>query len=375
MTDIEIILIDDGSPDKCPQIVDEYAAKDERIVVIHKPNGGYGSACNIGFERAKGEYIAIVEPDDFIDENMYRVLYKAAKKNDSDVVKSAFNTYYDITERKPHAVKNHWFPETKRKKNQLWEMPQEVFTIYEHPEFFYFHPSVWTCIYRRDFIERHRIRMEEIPGAGWADNLFQIQTLCLAKSIVYVDTAFYYWRLKHVDDAKDLKDLTIPFLRTRTIHVWLRANHITDENIWACLHKRELTYIQVVFRSAKFMHMQDLGAVRPMLEEMLDKMSPELIKTNRNITREELGYYHQFVSSSSRSYFFYRIFGEYFFMTLALKILKAIFSFKIRFGKKSFYVEKFRIIILGIQLALDEKDITYDIPCWKRVILSGQVKY
>ena len=90
LKDIEIILIDDGGKDNCPQIIDEYAQKDERIVAIHKPNGGYGQTCNVGLERATGEYVAIVEPDDYIDSKMYEDLYNIATKYNSDIVKSCF---------------------------------------------------------------------------------------------------------------------------------------------------------------------------------------------------------------------------------------------------------------------------------------------
>ena len=68
---LEIILVDDGSPDNCPQICDDYAAKDKRIRVIHQPNGGLGKAYNNGIATAKGDYIGLVESDDFIEPDMY----------------------------------------------------------------------------------------------------------------------------------------------------------------------------------------------------------------------------------------------------------------------------------------------------------------
>jgi hypothetical protein len=179
-------------------------------------------------------------------------------------------------------------------------LPSGIFTIHEHPEFFCFHPSVWTCIYRRDFIEEHRIRVEEIPGAGWTDNLFQIQTLCLAKSITYVDTAFYHWRLKQNDDAKDLKDVTIPFLRTRTIHAWLRENNITNENIWACLHKRELRYMHIVLRAAKY---RELLGLRPLFREMLSDMNPKIIENNQYITRSDRRRYRRLYNTYHGFYY------------------------------------------------------------------------
>ena len=93
LKDIEIILVDDGSPDNCPRICDEYAQKDARIKVIHKENGGYGSAVNRGLEEATGEYIGIVEPDDYIDSDMYEDLYNIAQTNNADIVKSDHYTF------------------------------------------------------------------------------------------------------------------------------------------------------------------------------------------------------------------------------------------------------------------------------------------
>ena len=68
---LEIILVDDGSLDRCPDICDEYAKKDKRIKVIHKKNGGLSDARNAGLEIAKGEYISFIDSDDYINEHMY----------------------------------------------------------------------------------------------------------------------------------------------------------------------------------------------------------------------------------------------------------------------------------------------------------------
>ena len=89
---LEIILVDDGSPDKCPQICDEYAKKDDRIVVIHKENGGVSSARNLGLDIAKGEFITFVDSDDWIDETMYeKMMLKQAEEN-LDLVFTRYKT-------------------------------------------------------------------------------------------------------------------------------------------------------------------------------------------------------------------------------------------------------------------------------------------
>ena len=82
---LEVILIDDGSPDGCPAICDEYAKKDSRVVVIHKENGGQGSARNAGLDVCRGDYIAFVDSDDRIEPDMYRAMLEKMIETDSDM--------------------------------------------------------------------------------------------------------------------------------------------------------------------------------------------------------------------------------------------------------------------------------------------------
>ena len=84
-TDFEVLLVDDGSPDRCGKMCDEYAAKDHRIRVIHRANGGLSAARNTGLDAAKGEYIGFVDSDDYIDERMYEKLYGDITQYDADV--------------------------------------------------------------------------------------------------------------------------------------------------------------------------------------------------------------------------------------------------------------------------------------------------
>lgn len=82
---LEIILVDDGSPDNCPQICDEWVKKDTRIKVIHKPNGGLSSARNTGLDICKGEYICFVDSDDWIEPNYVHELYTTLHQNNADM--------------------------------------------------------------------------------------------------------------------------------------------------------------------------------------------------------------------------------------------------------------------------------------------------
>ena len=82
---LDIILVDDGSPDSCPAICDEYAERDNRIRVIHKKNGGLSSARNAGIDIARGEYICFVDSDDYVSEIYVEQLYTTLKESGADM--------------------------------------------------------------------------------------------------------------------------------------------------------------------------------------------------------------------------------------------------------------------------------------------------
>ena len=101
---LEIILIDDGSPDMCPKICDEYAQRDNRIKVFHKTNGGPSSAKNLGISVATGTYIGFVDSDDWVDKDMFDFLLKNAKKFDADISQCGY--YYDYENGKSYSINN-----------------------------------------------------------------------------------------------------------------------------------------------------------------------------------------------------------------------------------------------------------------------------
>lgn len=94
-SNLEIILVDDGSPDKCGDICDSLAEKDKRIKVIHKMNGGLSSARNAGIDIATGQYIGFVDSDDFIEPEMYEKLLKLIKQEGTKLAVCAVNYVYE----------------------------------------------------------------------------------------------------------------------------------------------------------------------------------------------------------------------------------------------------------------------------------------
>lgn len=92
--DLEVILVDDGSPDNCGAICDAYAQKDGRVRVIHKQNGGLSSARNAGIEQARGEYLAFADSDDWLDADMYEILYRELLRHGAQIAECSYRSLF-----------------------------------------------------------------------------------------------------------------------------------------------------------------------------------------------------------------------------------------------------------------------------------------
>lgn len=183
LEDIEIICINDGSTDNSLEILNEYAGKDERITVIDRENGGYGSGMNLGLDRATGEYVGIVEPDDYIALNMFEDLYEKAKQYDLDFVKADF---YRFTRNKNEDMELMYI--------HLSKNPEDYNTVFDPsvtPQAISFAMNTWCGIYRRSFLEENHIRHNETPGASFQDNGFWFQTFAYGKRAMILDTPYY----------------------------------------------------------------------------------------------------------------------------------------------------------------------------------------
>ena len=185
LTNIEIILLDDGSTDGSSQICDEYAAKDHRIKVIHKPNSGYGATMNKGLDVARGKYIGIVESDDYIRPEMYEEQYKLAEEKQLDFLKADFRIFvgdgkYRTFTYRPMSYNKQYY-------NRILK-PQE------NTDIFNTYNTIWSGIYNRDFINKNNIRFNETPGASYQDNGFYFQTYSLANRMWIMDKDFYQLR-------------------------------------------------------------------------------------------------------------------------------------------------------------------------------------
>ena len=177
---LEIILIDDGSTDNSGKICDLYAKKDNRIVVIHKENAGVSSARNVGLKIAKGLYIGFVDPDDYIAEDMYEILYQNIIKNDYNI---SVCKYSRITDRNFNKLS-----ENRNNKSIVLNMCESMYYMLS-PEFGY-DCSVWNKLYKKDIIKNFDEKI--IVGEDLWYN-FKIFMQDNNKTIFYVAEKYYYY--------------------------------------------------------------------------------------------------------------------------------------------------------------------------------------
>lgn len=277
-TNYEVLLVNDGSTDNSLEICQQFCDKNSRFKIINKANGGYGSAMNLGLKNATGEYLAIVEPDDIIKNDMLQTLYTKAKENDLDIVKSGLASFNDENLEDIHIF--DW--------SKAYTIPSknEVFTIYDYPWFLAIHPSTVTCLYKLDFLRKHNITYVEAKGGGWVDNLFQVQTMMLAKSIMYIDKSFYLWRLHSTNSGAGLKDYTIPINRINEIHAWLDNNNLNTKVILEALYKRELNYVEHIL-SMNLNDITDYLDYKNQLKLIVNKMSDEIVFDSTIISKHK----------------------------------------------------------------------------------------
>ena len=189
LEDIEIICVNDGSTDSSLEILNDYAKKDQRIIVINKSNSGYGHTMNMGLNAATGEYVGIIESDDFADKNMFEDLYNLAKEYDADIVKGDWYNYWS---KNKFARKNNRISSAKALKLTNSKQDKSLLRI---------NPSVWSAIYKKEFLNKYNIRFLETPGASYQDLAFSFKVFALAERVILTDKAYLYYRQDNMNSS------------------------------------------------------------------------------------------------------------------------------------------------------------------------------
>lgn len=183
LREIEVVCIDDGSTDDSRAILEEYAARDPRVRVIAKENTGYGDSMNVAVQAAQGEWLGICEPDDFPSRRMYAQLLEAGEFSHVDIVKS---NYFEHEEGRLLDAGV----------DALEGLPYDQrFDPREEPLILLVPPTIWTAIYRREFIVENGISFSNTPGASFQDTSFVHQCWTAARSAYLVNRRYYHYRI------------------------------------------------------------------------------------------------------------------------------------------------------------------------------------
>lgn len=255
---IEFLFVDDGSPDNCAEIVEEYAKNDARIKLLKKVNGGCASARQYGLERAKGRYIGLIDPDDYIEPSMFRKLLSRALDGSYEIAYSGYNEYYENTGTTREVPDTIGYPYEEGTSD-----PTMINQLICHQRV-----AIWRGIYSRNLINRGKIhfytdlrRFDDLP--------FKVEVLSKARSVVAVPEYLYYYRMSRPgqDVAADDERLYVHF----PIFEYL------DDYIRKSFDKRQVDYLQLV---KVHTHMYALGKIKKEFVKEYCKQAKKDIRSN-----------------------------------------------------------------------------------------------
>lgn len=276
---LEIICINDGSTDDSLEIIKEFAGLDQRIKIINKANSGYGNSMNCGLEAATGDYIGIVESDDFIAPGMYAELVNLSQNGTVDIIKCNFYDYFLDAPRQAVAIVN-------RERKHI-ESSKKPFTFRDNPDFSFGHPSVWSAIYKRSLIEDNKIRFREVKGGGWVDNPFFYETLVNAKSIMWTQKPLYYYLKTNPSSSSNFQtNARLPFERMHeNLDVLERYNYRDGATLKAS-YARALQYMTGVYKD--FDCNQDPKTICDLSENLMKRLDRRIIFNNFNFHDKQI---------------------------------------------------------------------------------------
>lgn len=230
LKNIEIIMVDDESPDNCPAICDRYAEQYPNVKVVHKKNAGLGMACNSGIEVASGEYIAFCDSDDYVDKDMYETMYNAALKYDADAVYTGIKT---VNEREEVHVMNE-YPSCQifQGKNKIHAFLMDMISSEPSDTIERRVPmSAKVVLYRKDLIDTNKLRFVSERVIISEDLVWNMDVLNHSKCIVTLPQTFYYYYNNTASLSKKIRTDRFPFFKTMREALIKRSleYHMPDE--------------------------------------------------------------------------------------------------------------------------------------------------
>ncbi|RAP52097.1 MAG: hypothetical protein BZ137_09260 [Methanosphaera sp. rholeuAM130] len=263
LEEIEIICVNDGSTDNSLDILKDYAKKDKRVKIIDKDNSGYGHVMNLGMDMAIGEYIGILESDDYILPEMYETLYNAAKEYELDFVKSDFYRFYGEEESLVTDL---------NKIARADDNYNTIITPREFQESFKFIMNTWNGIYSADFLRNNMIRHNETPGASFQDNGFWFKANIYAEKTMYLPEAFYMNRRDNPNSSVyNPEKVYCANDEYKMIYEYLENNGLKEEFMEVYNYKKYHTYMFTLDRIAPKFRREYIHSISKEFKESEDK--------------------------------------------------------------------------------------------------------
>lgn len=231
---VEVICVDAWSTDGTLEIINEYAANDNRVRLFCSDYKSYGKQVNIGIEAARGEYISIIESDDYVDDDMLRHLYWHAINRGVQIVKGQYYQTFELDF--DHIVEKEIQYMPRGVRSGIAFIPDYIPIIHKTDDY------IWNGLYQKSFLDKYTIRFNETPGAAYQDISFQQKILNHAESMVYLRNTFYHYRVtrqgasslnpnclryvyqeyKHLLEEYEIKPSRIPYVYLRMLTAFPR---------------------------------------------------------------------------------------------------------------------------------------------------------
>lgn len=223
-TNIEVILVNDGSPDRCPLICDNYKLKDNRIRVIHSENNGQSIARNRGIDISTGEYICFVDADDVLVNNAIESLILLVNKNNYDIV---CGNYYIVKDQKNKLPKaSYSFGEinkygTKEEKKR--------YDLFKTSSLFGY---VWGKLYKSSFIHENKLRFQESKDIFMEDALFNLKAFSYQPKYLLTNDIVYYYYIYNSSTSNKSEDVTTKAIKMiDNYYKFLKNKDLYEENL------------------------------------------------------------------------------------------------------------------------------------------------
>lgn len=256
LKDIEIILVDDGSPDNCPAMCDEYARTHHNIKVVHKENAGLGMACNSGIDIANGEFIAFVDSDDWVDQKMYETMYYEAITSQADVVFTGLKRvdHVGIVSEMMRHPQDRVVINAQQRDILICDL------ISTSPEKRFDHDiqvSAKVVLYRRAVIQKSRLRFKSERIYPSEDLIFNIEVVSHANTVVILPKYFYNYFYNSNSITTTLKQNHYK----KVLKTAILLNNITDIHIQS----------EIILRIGRFLIAEARSYCRQIIKSQVSK--------------------------------------------------------------------------------------------------------